>query len=80
MKRRELMIAYMNGYYQALQLDIEEIKRLQNDKNILKKKVKAAGGKYTNLIDIMNPSKSSDDKGYREYKEREVSGEGDPKY
>ncbi len=77
MKRRELMIAYMNGYYQALQLDIEEIKKLQNDKDILKRKVKAAGGKYTNLIDIMNSSKSSDDK---EYKEREVSGEGNPKY
>lgn len=80
MKRRELMIAYMNGYYQALQLDIEEIKKLQNDKDILKKEVKAAGGKYTNLIDIMNSSKSSDDKGSREYKEREVSGGGNPKY
>ena len=38
MKRRELVIAYMNGYFQALQLDIEEIKRLQKDKNILKKR------------------------------------------
>ena len=80
MKRRELMIAYMNGYYQALQLDIEEIKELQNDKNILKKEVKAAGGKYANLIDIMNSSKSSDDKGYRENKKREVPGEENPKY
>jgi len=80
MRSRELVIAYMNGYYQALQLDIEEIKRLQNDEDILKRKVKAAGGKYTNLIDIMNAPKSSDDKGYREYKEREMSNEGDPKY
>jgi|TARA_B100000315_G_scaffold236977_1_gene253323 hypothetical protein len=41
---------------------------------------KAEGGKYTNLIDIMNPSKFSDAEGYKEYKEREVSGEGNPKY
>ncbi len=77
------MIAYMNGYYQALQLDIEEIKKLQNDKDILKRKVKTAGGKYTNLIDIMNSPESSDVEGYKEYKEykeREVSGEGNPKY
>jgi hypothetical protein len=80
MKRRELMIAYMNGYYQALQLDVEEIKKLQNDKDILKRKVKAAGGKYTNLIDIMNPSKFGDAEGYRGYNERETSGEGNPKF
>ena len=35
MKRRELVTAYMNGYYRALQLDIEEIKKLQNDKGAL---------------------------------------------
>lgn len=80
MKRRELMIAYMNGYYQALQLDIEEIKKLQSDSDILKKKVKAAGGKYTNLIDIMNTSKFSEANGHKDYKEREVSGEGSQKY
>ncbi len=80
MKRRELVIAYMNGYFQALQLDIEEIKRLQNDKNILKKEVKDAGGEYANLIDIMNPSKLSADKGYRENKEHEASNEGNKKY
>jgi len=79
MKRRELVIAYMNGYFQALQLDIEEIKRLQKDKNILKKEVKDAGGKYANLIDIMNPSKSGDNKGYRKNKERRIP-EGSQKY
>ena len=80
-KRRELVTAYMNGYYQALQLDIEEIKKLQNDKNILKKKVIAAGVQYANLIDIMNPSKLRDNKEYRgrEDKEREVS-EGNQRY
>jgi hypothetical protein len=86
MKRKELVIAYMNGYYRALQLDIEEIKELKNNKNTLKRNVKAAGGEYANLIDIMNPSKSGDDKGYRDrnsdrkYREREVSNRGNPKF
>ncbi len=66
MKRRELMIAFMNGYYEAAQLDIEEMKLLQNDKDGLKKKVMAQGEKYATLIDIMNPSKSSRVK--KEYK------------
>jgi len=35
MKRRELVTAYMNGYYRALELDIEEIKKLQSDKGVL---------------------------------------------
>ena len=78
MKRRELMIAYMNGYYEAAQLDIKEIKLLQGDKDSLREKVMAEGEKYAALIDIMNSSKSSDDKGYRENKEREVPGEENP--
>ncbi len=56
-KRRELMVAYMNGYYQALQLDAEEISKLKSDKKILKKKVMEAGEEYANIIDIMNQSK-----------------------
>ncbi len=79
MKRRELMIAYMNGYYEAAQLDIKEMKLLQSDKDSLKEKVKSAGERYANLIDIMNPSKSSDNKGYRKNKERKFS-EGNQKY
>ena len=57
MKRRELMIAYMNGYYEAAQLDIKEIKLLQSDKESLKEKVKTAGEKYATIIDIMNSPK-----------------------
>jgi hypothetical protein len=79
MKRRELMIAYMNGYYEAAQLDINEIKLLQGDKDSLKEKVIAEGEKYATLIDIMNPSKSSDNKGYRKNKERKIP-EGSQKY
>ncbi len=70
MKRRELMIAYMNGFYEAAQLDIEEMKLLQSDKDSLKKKVMAQGEKYATLIDIMNPSKSSsDNKQYKVHKQ-----------
>ncbi len=79
MKRRELMIAYMNWYYEAAQLDIKEMKLLQSDKDSLREKVMAEGEKYATLIDIMNPSKSSDNKGYRNNKERKLS-EGNQKY
>ncbi len=79
LKRRELMIAYMNGFYEAAQLDIEEIKLLQSDKDSLKEKVKSAGERYANLIDIMNPSKSGDNKGYRKNKERKIT-EGTPRH
>ncbi len=71
------MIAFMNGYYEAAQLDIEEMKLLQSDKDSLKKKVMAEGEKYSTLIDIMNPSKnpsknssknSSKSSDYKKYK------------
>ena len=78
MKRRELMIAYMNGYYEAAQLDIEEMKLLQSDKDSLKEKVMSEGERYATLIDIMNSSESSDNKGHRENKERKFS-EGNQK-
>ena len=51
------MIAYMNGYYQALQLDVAEIKKLKEDKESIKEKVKTAGEKYATIIDIMNSPK-----------------------
>ena len=79
MKRRELVTAYMNGYYRALQLDIEEIKRLQNDKGVLTHKVKTAGVKYADLIEIMNSPNPDDSKENREYRSRRVT-EGNKKY
>ncbi len=79
LKRRELMIAYMNGYYEAAQLDIKEMKLLQSDKDSLKEKVMSEGEKYATLIDIMNPPKSSDNKGYGKNKERKFS-KGNQKY
>ena len=78
-KRRELVTAYMNGYYRALQLDVEEIKRLQSDKGFLTHKVKTAGGKYADLIEIMNSPNSDDSKENREYRNHSMS-EGNQKY
>ena len=79
MKRRELVTAYMNGYYRALQLDIEEIKKLQSDKGVLTHKVKTAGVKYADLIEIMNSPNPDDRKESREYRNRMVT-EGNKKY
>ncbi len=69
-KRRELVTAYMNGFYRALQLDIKEIKKLQSDKGVLTHKVKTAGVKYADLIEIMNASDPDDSKESREFRNR----------
>ncbi len=78
-KRRELVTAYMNGYYRALQLDIEEIKKLQNDKKVLTHRVKTAGVRYADLIEIMNSPNPEDSKESREFRNRTVT-EGNRKY
>ncbi len=78
-KRRELVTAYMNGYYRALQLDIEEIKKLQNDKGELTHKVKMAGVEYTDLIEIMNSPNPDNSKESREFRKKSVI-EGKRKY
>ncbi len=70
MKRRELVTAYKNGYYQALQLDIKEIERLQNDKGILTHKIKMVGVKYADLIEIMNSPNPDNSKENREFRRR----------
>ena len=79
MKRRELVTAYMNGYYRALQLDIEEIKKLKSNKGVLTHKVKTAGVKYADLIEIMNSPNPDDNKENREYRSRRVP-EGNQRY
>ncbi len=73
MKSRELVTAYMNGYYRALQLDIDEIKRLQNDKGILTHKVKTAGAEYSYLIEIMNSPDPNDNMVSREFRNRSAT-------
>ncbi len=57
-KSNELKIAFMNGYYKALQLDIEEIKKLKKDKAVLEKTIIDAAEKYIYKINTMNTPKS----------------------
>ncbi len=56
-KHRELEIAYMNGYVNALNLDIEEVKRLKKDLGILKQEVVAAAEAYMIVVEDMNKAK-----------------------
>ena len=79
MKRKELVTAYMNGYYRALQLDIDELKKLQSNKGVLMQKVKTAGVNYADLIEIMNSPNPDNSKENREYRNRRVT-EGNRKY
>ena len=79
MKLRELVTAYMNGYYLALQLDIVEIKKLKSNKVVLTHMAKTAGVKYADLIKIMNSPNPDDSKENREYRNRRVT-EWDRKY
>ncbi len=79
LKRRELVTAYMNGYYRALQLDIKEIQKLQNDKGTLTHKVKTEGVRYADLIEIMNSPDPEDSRESREFRNRNVT-EGNRKY
>ncbi len=46
--------AYMNGYVAALQLDLEEIKKLKNDEALRKKAVEGAAEKYVGVVHSMN--------------------------
>lgn len=44
----------MNGYYEALRLNIETIKALQENEDLMKQAVKNAGEKYIEMIEDMN--------------------------
>ncbi|MBM4053424.1 MAG: hypothetical protein FJ264_01880 [Planctomycetes bacterium] len=54
LKFQEIKIAYMNGYYEALRLNIETIKALQENEDLMKQAVKNAGEKYIEMIEDMN--------------------------
>ena len=53
-KSNELRIAYANGYYAGLQLDINEIEELKNDEKLLKQKVMESADKYLKILSEMN--------------------------
>jgi hypothetical protein len=52
--RNEIVIAYMNGYVEALQLDIIKIKKLKRDSTLLRKTVAEATEKYISTVEKMN--------------------------
>lgn len=49
-----IRIAFMNGYIEALNLNIEEKKKLANDKILLAKKVKSATENYLAKVEGLN--------------------------
>ncbi|MFC1823809.1 hypothetical protein ACFL9T_13955 [Thermodesulfobacteriota bacterium] len=49
-----IRIAFMNGYLSALNLKMEEIKKLKEDKSSLPEKVKKAAESYLNRVYNMN--------------------------
>ncbi|MCF6147767.1 MAG: hypothetical protein E3K37_03820 [Candidatus Kuenenia sp.] len=54
LKFQEIKIAYMNGYYEALHLNIETIKALQENEDLLKQVVNNAGEKYLKMVEDLN--------------------------
>lgn len=49
-----IRIAFMNGYIEALKLDVEQIRKLENDKTLLRKTVKSAAENYLAKIEGLN--------------------------
>lgn len=49
-----IRVSYMNGYIDALKLDIDEIKKLKQDKDLLRQEVKKAAARYLDLVENMN--------------------------
>ncbi len=56
-KQRELEKAYMNGFVNALKLDIEDLERLKKDLNILKEEVIVSAQTYMVIVEEMNKPK-----------------------
>jgi hypothetical protein len=49
-----IRIAFMNGYVEALNLSVEEKKKLENDKALLAKAVESAAERYLQRVDRLN--------------------------
>ena len=49
-----IRIAYMNGFVHAIQLNMDTIKKLREDEQILKKEVELAAESYLNVIKKIN--------------------------
>lgn len=49
-----LRIAFMNGYVEALNLSVEEMKMLKKDKGLMYKAVNRAADRYLNRVNRLN--------------------------
>jgi len=47
-------IAYMNGYVEALKLDLEIIKLVKSEKALLQESAAIAAGRYLDTVEAMN--------------------------
>jgi hypothetical protein len=52
--RNAIIVAYMNGYADALELKPEEIEELKTNRNLYRQKIKKAAEKYIITVENMN--------------------------
>jgi hypothetical protein len=48
------MVAYMNGYADALQLKMDEINKLKTNEKFLRQRIEQAAAEYIIAVDDMN--------------------------
>ena len=52
--RNAIIIAYMNGYTDALELTLDEISKLKTNEKLIRERTKQAAAKYIITVEIMN--------------------------
>ena len=52
--RNAIIIAYMNGYADALELKTEEIKKLKTNKKLFRQRIEQAAADYIIAVEKMN--------------------------
>jgi hypothetical protein len=52
--RNTILVAYMNGYVHALQLNMKKIKLLKTDKQLLRQTVEKAASEYIITVEFLN--------------------------
>jgi hypothetical protein len=52
--RNAIIIAYMNGYADALQLKMDEINKLKTNEKLLRQRIEQAAAKYILTVENMN--------------------------
>jgi hypothetical protein len=52
--RNAIIVAYMNGYADALELKMDEINELKTDEKLLRQRIEQAAAKYIITVEKMN--------------------------